>query len=325
MLSRVLVVLALLLAVSAFAPLSSRSVVSKLELFPGKKKAPAPAAAPVKKASSGSFFFPGKKAAPAPSKPSPAPLKKAAPAPLKKVAPAPVKKVAPAPVKKVAPSPVKKVAPAPVKKVAPAPVKKVAPATSPAKKFTPPIKPAPAKKVASIAKAPTSSSFAYGLVGSDLEAGEFDPFKLSVGRSPETISWYRAAELKHGRVSMLAALGLFIQPLFHLPDEVFASDAGYGAVSKLYAERPEAIWQILVALAAIEISSLFKNGQGNAGDLGWDPLNFKGKYNLDNPDALAVMQLKELKNGRLAMLGASGLLLQEVVTGSGPYGQGWLP
>ena len=124
---------------------------------------------------------------------------------------------------------------------------------------------------------------------------------------------------------MLAALGLFIQPLFHLPDAVFDSTAGYGAVTKLYAERPEAIWQILAALAAIETASLFNNGQGKGGDLGWDPLNFKAKYKLDDPDAFNLMQLRELKNGRLAMLGASGLLLQEVVTGAGPYGQGWLP
>ena len=61
---------------------------------------------------------------------------------------------------------------------------------------------------------------------------------------------------------MLAALGLSVQPAFHLPDPVFDTTLGYGAVTKLFAERPEAIWQILLALAAIETSSLFKNGQG---------------------------------------------------------------
>ena len=42
----------------------------------------------------------------------------------------------------------------------------------------------------------TASSFARGLVGADVEAGEFDPFQLSVGVSEETMNWYRAAELK---------------------------------------------------------------------------------------------------------------------------------
>jgi Chlorophyll A-B binding protein len=49
-----------------------------------------------------------------------------------------------------------------------------------------------------------SSDFAGGLIGTDTEAGEFDPLGLSAGKSEETLAWYRAAELKHGRVCMLA-------------------------------------------------------------------------------------------------------------------------
>lgn len=172
----------------------------------------------------------------------------------------------------------------------------------------------------------TSSSlrmeFANGLVGSDVEAPNFDPLKLSADVSDETLQWYRAAELKHARICMLAALGLSVQPVFHLPDPVFESTAGYGAVTKLYAERPEAIWQILLALAAVETVSLFKNGQGEGGDLGWDPLNLKEKLGLNaDPAKFEEMQLRELKNGRLAMIGTSALLLQEYVTGYGPYEQ----
>jgi hypothetical protein len=44
--------------------------------------------------------------------------------------------------------------------------------------------------------APQDPDFCYGLVGSDIEAGQFDPFDLAAGRSEETINWYRAAELK---------------------------------------------------------------------------------------------------------------------------------
>jgi len=169
---------------------------------------------------------------------------------------------------------------------------------------------------------PVFSGFAGGLVGSDVEAPDFDPFNLSAGASDETISWYRAAELKHARICMLASLGLSVQPAFHLPDPVFESSLGFGAVTKLYAERPEAIWQILLALSAIEVSSLFKNGQGSGGDLGWDPLNLQVKLGLSSDAAkFEEMQLRELKNGRLAMLGTSALLIQEYVTGYGPYDQ----
>lgn len=52
--------------------------------------------------------------------------------------------------------------------------------------------PAPVKKTAP----PVPVGFANGLVGSDVEAPEFDPLNLSTGISPETLNWYRAAELK---------------------------------------------------------------------------------------------------------------------------------
>eukprot|EP01038_Epipyxis_sp_PR26KG_P011707 gene11707-15672_t len=179
--------------------------------------------------------------------------------------------------------------------------------------------PTPAKKT--VSKAP-SSDFAYGIVGSDVEAKDFDPLKLSAGKSEETIAWYRAAELKHGRICMLAALGLSVQPILHLPDTVFDSTAGYGALVKVFAERPQAVWQILSALAVIETVTLFKDGQGTAGDFGWDPLNLKSSLGFNSDESkFDEMKLRELKNGRLAMIGTSALLLQEAVTGYGPYEQ----
>jgi light-harvesting complex I chlorophyll a/b binding protein 1 len=194
---------------------------------------------------------------------------------------------------------------------------------APAKSAAPAKGKAPAKKSAA-----QSSGFAGGLVGVATENPflalplEFDPFGLSVGKSEETLAWYRAAELKHGRICMLAALGLSTSPIIHLPDPVFESSLGYGALTKLYAERPEAVLQIVVALAAIEVGSLFRNGQGSAGDLGWDPLDLQTKLGLkDDSSKLQEYQLRELKNGRLAMIGASALLLQEFVTGAGPYDQ----
>ena len=172
------------------------------------------------------------------------------------------------------------------------------------------------------APAPTPSSFfAGGLVGSDVEVPDWDPFKLSEGRSAETLSWYRAAELKHARICMLACLGLWTQPGLHLPDPVFDSQGGIGALQKLGAERPEAIFQIVAAIAAVETFTLFKDGQGEAGDLGWDPLELQKYFKMDDPDNRESMQLKELKNGRLAMIGASAMLVQEGITGYGPYEQ----
>lgn len=58
--------------------------------------------------------------------------------------------------------------------------------------------PAP-KPAAAPKKAPVKNpDFAGGLVGSDVEAIAFDPWKLSAERDPEGLAWYRASELKHG-------------------------------------------------------------------------------------------------------------------------------
>jgi Chlorophyll A-B binding protein len=106
-----------------------------------------------------------------------------------------------------------------------------------------------------------------------------------------------------------------------MPD-IFHYFLSQGAVTKLMAERPEAVWQIVTAIAAIETVTLFKNGQGAAGDLGFDPLDLQTKLGFKEDQSLFdEMKLRELKNGRLAMIGTSALLLQEVVTGYGPYEQ----
>lgn len=62
---------------------------------------------------------------------------------------------------------------------------------------------------------------AQGLVGSDIEWPEFDPWGFTKDVSEEKVNWYRAAELKHGRIAMLAALGQIFQYYVRLNDPVF--------------------------------------------------------------------------------------------------------
>lgn len=91
------------------------------------------------------------------------------------------------------------------------------------------------------AKAPparaVSSNAVDGLVGYDIETGgPFDPLGFGKNCPPEQMQWYRAAELKHGRVCMLATLGQITQHFTHWndPSGIFdKSDSAWGAMQQV--------------------------------------------------------------------------------------------
>jgi len=142
----------------------------------------------------------------------------------------------------------------------------------------------------------------------------FDPFLLS---DQLNLEWMRAAELKNGRVAMLAVVGWLVTALgIHLPGRDFV---GFEAVSK----NPLAVHlQIIAACGMVELANLDKDFGGNyvnneIGNYGFDPLNFsKGKSQAQMDD----LRLKEVKNGRLAMIAIIGLMVQSLVfPGKSPF------
>merc|ERR1711879_1134110 len=144
---------------------------------------------------------------------------------------------------------------------------------------------------------------------------EFDPWGLA-SRYPEHLPWYREAEAKHGRISMLAFLGLLVPYAIRIPLDIFESaDINLvNAHNKLIGPGlgDGAMWWLLIFCAVIESTRFKQLGLAfenltleNAGDLGF------GKAFLPtSKEAITAMQIKELKNGRLAMLGFSGALTQ---------------
>lgn len=143
------------------------------------------------------------------------------------------------------------------------------------------------------------------------EAG-FDPLYLSEFID---IKWAREAELKHGRICMLASVGYIVQEFVGMPGY-----PGYtpNPVEALSSVPPEGLGQILVTISFVELISnkgkysmmdLFADGRA-PGDLGFDPLKFGA-----NPETRERLELAELKNGRLAMLAFSGMIHQTFVTG----------
>jgi len=127
---------------------------------------------------------------------------------------------------------------------------------------------------------------------------------------PDVI-WAREAEVKHGRIAMLAAAGLIVQDLFTFPfySKWYSGEKVWALHDKLV--EVGAAKQVLPLLFAFEIPFIQKAISGEldgTGDYGFDPLGLKS-------DRRAVT---EIKNGRLAMIAFGGMMQHYLITGKGP-------
>lgn len=148
------------------------------------------------------------------------------------------------------------------------------------------------------------------VVGVTPPAGFFDPLGLSVGKDDATMKFYREAELKHGRVSMAACLGWYLNAGGIHP--AFNSELSNDPL-KAMMELPKVGWlQFILGCGAIEWL-----GQQIKERPGYEPGDLLGAaYWVDNSDEGWVSyQNKEINNGRLAMLAFMGILYQDVATG----------
>ena len=131
--------------------------------------------------------------------------------------------------------------------------------------------------------------------------GFFDPLGFTKGASKGKVKFYREAELKHGRVAMLASLGFVVGENFH---PMWGGELDLPSAIA-FQETPLQDWMPGLALlfAIHEFSSIwtFNSPFGGelwsirsdyaSGDLGWDPLGFKPK----DPAALKDSQIVNLK------------------------------
>jgi len=168
---------------------------------------------------------------------------------------------------------------------------------------------------------PLSESGVKDMAGITAPLGFFDPLGISTQVPEGQLLFFREAELKHGRVCMLAILGLAVGerhdfiPLLSggIPDKMPAFELSGPFIQQTAAAD---FWPI--ALGAL----FFEEWRGEAykrenpdkapGDYGWDPLGLKPKTEKDFKE----LQNKELNNGRLAMFAAAGWIAQEQLLGS---------
>lgn len=179
--------------------------------------------------------------------------------------------------------------------------------------------------VPDVSASPTGRAFAETMPGVTAPLGFFDPLGFMDDKSPAEILMFREAELAHGRVSMVAALGFLVQENFHpiFPDiggpaarqldEVLKTENGEGIMATLLfgvmlteIARAKIGWKD----PAEEMQAL--RPEYTPGDLGFDPLGVAPT----NDAEMLSFKNKELNNGRLAMVALAGICAQEVITGS---------
>lgn len=153
-----------------------------------------------------------------------------------------------------------------------------------------------------------------------------DLFGFFNGISEAEAQRYADVEITHGRICMLAALGFLVGEQVEGSSFLFDSQVTGPAVNH-FQQVPATFWGLLGAsifvIEANRVQIAWQNpfdaeklfllkSDYTPGDYDFDPLNLaKGK----DADWLNDMKLKEINNGRVAMVAISGMVAQELVNG----------
>lgn len=143
--------------------------------------------------------------------------------------------------------------------------------------------------------------------------GFWDPVGFCNDKNEENFMKLRGAELKHGRVAMLANAGFLLQPFLKFKE----LDVKDGALALDYTSDSAILGCafLFVGLFELRILPALEGEPGNFGD----PFKISSgsALNYDQTQAKNV----ELNNGRFAMIGAIGAITANLYTGMGTYEQ----
>ncbi|KAK7249826.1 chlorophyll A-B binding protein [Aureococcus anophagefferens] len=151
-----------------------------------------------------------------------------------------------------------------------------------------------------------------------------DPANLAADANESELKRYREAELTHGRVAMLASVGFLVGESGATP--LFGGNIDGIAINQFW-KVPTGFWPVI--LLFIAVPETFRALRGwmeptvpenyfvlragyTPGDIDFDPLGLCP----EDPEEFKIMQTKELQHGRLAMLAAAGMIVQELQTGN---------
>lgn len=164
----------------------------------------------------------------------------------------------------------------------------------------------------------------------------FDP--LSLGSDPDALKWFAQAEVFHGRWAMTATAGILIPgvatktgvvdiPEWYDAGKVYVEQSGIPFSALLMAQLFLMGWAEMKRYYDFKkpgsqgdgsffgfTEALSGAGNGYPGGRFFDPFGLaKG-----DPEKLKDYKIKEIKNGRLAMVAMAGFFAQYAATGKGP-------
>merc|ERR1719326_1660676 len=156
----------------------------------------------------------------------------------------------------------------------------------------------------------------------------WDPLGLGTNASPEKFARWRAVEIKHGRIAMLATTGYIVQEVLRWPGFLSTSSGVKfseipNGIKGLAAVPPAGLLQIFVGIGLMEIATwrYYEGPWPGTVPAGKLPGDVAGELwvRYSDPEVKKTKLNIELNNGRAAMMGSLGMIMHDHLTGS------WIP